>query len=87
MEILYNDEWGTVCDDGFDSRDADVVCHQLGHMSGEAVYYEFGPGTGTIWMDDVNCDGGESELGHCDQYCWGCHNCGHSEDVGVRCSK
>ena len=31
VEICYNNQWGTVCDNGFTSIDAKVVCGQLGH--------------------------------------------------------
>ena len=86
VEIYHNGEWGTVCDDRFVSDDAAVVCRQLGLTGGEAhTRAAFGAGTGTIWMDDVQCTGSESRLADCPFGGWGLHNCRHSEDVGVSC--
>ena len=30
VEICFNNQYGTVCDDGWDNVDASVVCGQLG---------------------------------------------------------
>lgn len=30
LEILYKNEWGTICDDEFTNIEAKVVCSQLG---------------------------------------------------------
>ena len=30
VEILYNNTWGTICDDSFTNQSAGVLCHMLG---------------------------------------------------------
>ena len=46
----------------------------------------FGQGTGTIWLDNVNCAGTETRLTDCTSSDFGVHNCIHAEDAGVTCS-
>jgi len=87
VEVYHGGRWGTVCDDGWSSRDAEVVCRSLGMSGGVAVSRAgFGQGTGDIMMDDVSCSGYEKNLKSCQHRGWGSHNCGHIEDAGVRCN-
>uniref|UniRef100_A0A4W5PTM5 SRCR domain-containing protein n=1 Tax=Hucho hucho TaxID=62062 RepID=A0A4W5PTM5_9TELE len=87
VEIYYSGQWGTVCDDSWDIKDAEVVCRQLGCESTNQVLIsvQYGPGSGNIWLDDVACTGSERYLTECPHRGVGKHNCDHSEDAGVVC--
>ncbi|NXU59440.1 DMBT1 protein, partial [Turnix velox] len=85
LEVFHNGSWATVCDDGWDMRDARVVCRQVG--CGEPVEAKidahFGEGTGPILLDNVECSGDESSLEQCSHQGMGTHDCYHKEDAGA----
>ncbi|XP_062903424.1 galectin-3-binding protein-like [Mobula hypostoma] len=87
VEVYYDGEWGTVCDDGWDLTDAHVVCRSLGYLNATeaAIGGVFRPGSGPILLDDVFCTGTETSLADCKTKGWKIHDCQHSEDAGVRC--
>ncbi|XP_053329117.1 HHIP-like protein 1 [Spea bombifrons] len=88
IEIHVNGEWGTVCNDRFDSQAGAVVCQQLGYpvVLRVAKRAEFGQGKGIrILLDEVRCEGWEKTLLECRRSKIGEHDCTHEEDVGVVC--
>ena len=50
---------------------------QLGNM--------YGPGSGPIWLDDVDCDGTDIHIIQCGRRGWGKADCTHSEDISIYC--
>lgn len=90
VEVLRGSKWGTICDDGWDINDAQVVCREL--MLGDAMSAVTmgGMGIGSedqpIWLSNVGCIGNESRIDACAHPPWGKHSCGHFEDAGVICS-
>ena len=89
MEVHHNGEWGTVCDDGFDLNDAQIVCNKLNFGPAIAVRHNafYGEGSGKIWLNDLNCISSEISTRRCSHRGWGMGNCSHSEDAGVKCSR
>ncbi|NWS42408.1 LOX3B oxidase, partial [Probosciger aterrimus] len=87
VELFYNDEWGTICDDDFTLANAHVLCRHLGFVAatGWAHSAKYGKGVGRIWLDNVNCAGGEKSIGDCKHRGWGNSDCSHEEDAGVIC--
>ena len=90
VRLAGSSEWGTVCDDHFDLRDAKVVCRMLNHTAADRVFrpaFEYGVVSDdmSIWLDNLKCRGTESSLMECRHRGWGMSNCGHNEDVGVVC--
>ncbi|XP_072193692.1 HHIP-like protein 1 [Excalfactoria chinensis] len=90
VEVYVDGEWGTVCDDGWSTAAAAVVCRQLGfpYVVRASKKAEFGEGTSLrILLDDVQCSGQEKTLLECAHAEVGTHNCSHEEDAGVVCSR
>ena len=88
--IEPNNTWGTICDDGWDDQDAQVVCRQLGLGTTGTAILGFSPNASPdvpIWLDDMNCNGLESRLIYCQHNGLGNHNCDHHSDAGVNCAR
>ncbi|XP_030853936.1 CUB and sushi domain-containing protein 2 isoform X2 [Strongylocentrotus purpuratus] len=90
LEVLYQGQWGTVCEDLWERTNAEVVCRMLGYEGADLEYsttdlWWLIKGSGPILMDNVRCQGNESSLDECSHLGLGVHNCDHSKDVGVTC--
>lgn len=88
LEVYHDGVWGTVCDDGWDSSETNVVCRELRIGTGvsHSSLTHIPKGTGKLWLDDVFCVGTEDSLSKCRHRPWGQSNCRHNEDVAIRCS-
>ncbi|KAI4904984.1 hypothetical protein NFI96_031643 [Prochilodus magdalenae] len=88
LEVYHNAAWGSVCDDLWDIRDAQVVCRQLDcgpalSADGSAV---FGAGSGPVWLSRVKCRGNEIHLWDCPHSLKNHTDCSHRQHVGVTCA-
>lgn len=89
VEVCVASVWSTVCDDQWDNNDATVACRQANLPTEGAIarlFAAFGPGSGPIVLDDLQCVGSESSLFDCVHSGINIHNCVHAEDAGVVCA-
>lgn len=88
VEVKESDTWGTICDDHWTMREANVVCRSLGYgsaaMSAKNAY--FGRGIGEKMLQDVHCRGAERSIDQCNHKGWQRSVCWHYEDASVRCN-
>ncbi|KAM3860937.1 scavenger receptor cysteine-rich domain-containing protein DMBT1-like [Diretmus argenteus] len=59
VEIQHDGQWGTVCSNYWDLKDAQVVCRELDCGTPQTVnhFAFFGQGLGEIWLDLFQCLG------------------------------
>ncbi|NXJ68019.1 C163A protein, partial [Rostratula benghalensis] len=88
VEVKLQGRWGTVGDDDWNMKDAEVVCQQLGCGSAVGAYaaaFRFGRGDGPISLAVVNCQGHEATLWDCEIHGWGPYSGIHDFDTAVVC--
>nr|XP_043065608.1 uncharacterized protein LOC108120408 isoform X2 [Drosophila bipectinata] len=87
LEVKYHGVWGSVCDDDFNVKNAQVACNSMGYYGPAKIEKNiFGNGNGPIWLDQVMCYGNETSIDKCNHWNWGEHNCNHTEDVALHCT-
>ncbi|XP_030046921.1 scavenger receptor cysteine-rich type 1 protein M130 [Microcaecilia unicolor] len=92
VETFYsNGKWGTICHDNWGLTEAEVVCQEIkcGHAIAAPTNSYFGPSSGPLWANRVNCTQAHSRLRKCSGV-WTKNNedvkCNHSMEAGVICS-
>ncbi|XP_031563150.1 scavenger receptor cysteine-rich type 1 protein M130-like [Actinia tenebrosa] len=88
VEVKRHKVWGTVCNSGWDMREANVVCRMRGFDSAVTAYKSYGEGTGPIWMSGLQCKGSENNIEKCTSD--GQEKttlCNHGMDAGVVCRR
>ena len=85
VRVRFNGEWGRVCSNFWDIRDAHVICKQLGYTGASSLkIYTSSTVSEPVWMDNVHCIGIEDKLWNCAFDGWGQGDTG-CHDAGVIC--
>uniref|UniRef100_A0A8B9KU20 Lysyl oxidase homolog n=1 Tax=Astyanax mexicanus TaxID=7994 RepID=A0A8B9KU20_ASTMX len=91
LEFLIGSRWGTLCSDGWTTREAMVACKQLGlnyalHAVTETWYWDSSNVTEMV-MSGVKCRGDEMTLSDCQHHhVVSCKRAGAQFSAGVICS-
>ncbi|XP_052777910.1 deleted in malignant brain tumors 1 protein-like [Mya arenaria] len=84
VELKVNNTWGTVCGNGFDNNDANVICGMFGlSRYTKYTYAKYGNGVGPIYMSNLGCTGAEKDIRDCTYTVK--NSCTHSQDASILC--
>ncbi|KAJ8026064.1 Neurotrypsin [Holothuria leucospilota] len=86
VEIFLDNQWGTICDDGWEFIDAIVVCWQLGFKTANIATSGNFPNNapGVIHFENLNSHGKEESILEC-RFRTN-HDCSDFEAVDVGCA-
>ena len=96
-EFFFRGKWGTVTDhraDNAGNESGALMCRLAGFDDGEYIAapgsqlgsrYRSAPAGMPIWLDDLRCAAGDTDINQCSHAGWGESNGDHSEDLWVRC--
>ncbi|XP_070685412.1 scavenger receptor cysteine-rich type 1 protein M130-like [Pempheris klunzingeri] len=87
LEVKSDQLWSSVCEDGFDLLDAEVVCRELGCGAPSALQGAlYGEVEAPVWSKEFQCNGRESALLDCRQSGSARDTCSPGKAVGLTCS-
>ena len=86
LEIYEDGKWGYVCNEQFDLKDAKVACRMMGYSKAVRVLTNGSdsPRSGPMLMSQLQCDGTEDQLSHCDYD--DAYGCTLDKAVALQCS-
>ncbi|XP_068593299.1 scavenger receptor cysteine-rich type 1 protein M130-like [Cebidichthys violaceus] len=83
-----NQWWFSVCEDGFDQQDAEVVCRELGCGAPSVLQGAlYGEVEAPMWTKEFQCGGNESALLDCRSSGSDRNTCSPDKAVGLTCSE
>ncbi|KAH3768292.1 hypothetical protein DPMN_169504 [Dreissena polymorpha] len=88
LEITVNNAFGTICANEFSYLDGDIACKSINLRYRAAAVYNgsfFGPGTGPIYIDQLDCTSDRTSIKDCLYRTTGV--CNHSNDVSLVCNE
>lgn len=99
LEIYKGGVWGTICNEKFSDKSANVACRQMGFLAGNVIgnmdkygvcsNYEgknfCGSVNERIHLSQVDCHGSEVSLSDCQGFP-NPESCNHEQDVIIQCS-
>ncbi|XP_050799237.1 scavenger receptor cysteine-rich type 1 protein M130-like isoform X4 [Gopherus flavomarginatus] len=89
LEVFYNGTWGSVCSNGMSGVTPAIVCKQLNCGDGGQIArdFEYGAGSGPMWLDHVACSEQHSSLWQCPSEPWDPTSCDNrAEETHIFCT-